>query len=151
MKKYIISAFALLTTGFTALAHGDMEFGPNGGRLVEFADAGGLHAEVTLKGNEFVVGLYDEKTKKAVPPQSHALTVTHGDRSNPQKLAVEKKDDGFVVPKPAGDDFWLILQVKPAGGKTKTARLHYEAKICGECNKAEWLCACGSDEPAKKK
>jgi hypothetical protein len=150
MRKYIISAFVLFIS-FTALAHEGVEIGPSGGRLIEFADAEGLHAEVTLKGDMFVVGLYDETNKKVVPAGDNTLVVTHGDRSNPQKLAVEKKADGFVVPKPPGDDFWLIIQVKPVGGKTKTARLHYEAKICEECNKPEWLCGCGGDEPAAKK
>lgn len=151
MKKHILSAIALIVTSAAALAHAELEFGPNGGRLVEFASADGLHAEVSLKGDKFVVGLYDEKAKKAVPVDAQTLSVTVGDRKNPTKVAVEKSKDGFTFEKPAGDDFWVIMQIrKSENAKARTARLHYEAKLCPECKKAEWLCACREEDEKKK-
>lgn len=151
MRKTILTTLVLLAASFGAFAHEGVELGPNKGRLVEFASAKGLHAEVTLQGDKFVVGLYDEKSKKPVAAGDHVLSVTTGDRSNPQKLEVEKAGDNFAFPKPAGDDFWLILQVREnAGAKARTARLHYEAKTCSGCNQPEWLCACGDEEKEKK-
>lgn len=152
MKKYILTALTALITSAAAYAHGEIEIGPNGGRLIEFASAEGLHAEVVLKGDKFIVGLYDEKAKKAVSVNAQTLNVTVGDRSNPKKVEVEKTKEGFSFEKPAGDDFWIIMQVRASeGAKARTGRLHYEAKACPECNKAEWLCACAEEKSEKKK
>lgn len=131
-----------------ALAHGDVELGPNGGRLVEFGEKNPLHAEVVLKDGSFVIGLYDEAAKKEVPIGEQEFSVT--ERNGGKKLAVEKKDGKWVVAKPAGKDFWLIFQLRDkAGAKARTGRLHYDETNCSECNNPEWLCKCEELKRAK--
>lgn len=149
----IASLLASLTFAFlsatTALAHGDVELGPNGGRLVEFGEKNPLHVEVVLKDGNFLVGLYDEAAKKEVPIAEQEFTVT--EKSTGKKVAVEKKDGKWVLAKPAGKDFWLIFQLRDkAGAKAKTGRLHYDETICPECSVQEWLCKCAELKRAKK-
>lgn len=156
MKKLITILLAALAA-FSARAaddhghsHGN-EFGPNGGRLVALAEGNPLHVEVVLnKEGKFVIGLFDEKTKKPVPVTTQTLVLTHKEKK--AKLTPELKDGKWVVAKPEGDDFWLIFQVKPAAdAKALVARLHYDAAICGGCNKPEWLCTCDHDHGDEKK
>jgi hypothetical protein len=143
MKTYVATILISLASSLSAFAHGALEFGPKGGRLLEFSAKSGLHAEVVLKNDKFLITLFDEKTKATVPAGDKVLSVISGDRNKPVKYTVDKEGDGYAIAKPAGDDFWLILQLREgSGGKAQTARLHYEAKLCGECKKPEWLCAC---------
>ncbi len=148
--KQFLAAFAIaLISTATALAHGEVELGPNGGRLVEFGEKNPLHAEVTLKDGNFVIGLYNEDTKKEVVATEQELTVTERDGS--KKLAPEKKDGKWSVAKPAGKDFWLILQLRDKpGAKAKTGRLHYDEAICPDCQAQEWLCKCTEMKKGKK-
>lgn len=143
-------ALALLAATGTALAHGDVELGPNGGRLVEFGEKNPLHAEVVLKDGQFVIGLYDEDAKKEVPLAEQELTAT--ERSSGKKLTVEKKDGKWTLAKPAGKDFWVILQLKDKpGAKAKTGRLHYDETNCPDCNSPEWICRCQELKKGKEK
>lgn len=145
----ILAALALaFVSAGTALAHGDVELGPNGGRLVEFGEKNPLHAEVTLKDGNLVIGLYDEDAKKEVPIAEQEITVT--ERGSGKKLTVEKKDGKWTLPKPAGKDFWLVFQLRDkAGAKAKTGRFHYDETNCPECSSPEWICKCA--ELKKKK
>lgn len=142
MKTKLTSLFITLTAGF-AFAHGDIEIGPNGGRILEFSKNETMHGELTVKGDKFHVALLDKDMKPAkIDKQS--LTATGGTREKPEKLAVEKDDRGFIVPL-VKEGQWIILQYKETpGAKPITARLEYDSKPCGECKKPEWLCACGS-------
>ena len=150
MNKHIIALLSSISLTVAAFGHGGVEIGPNGGRLVEFGEKAPLTAEISLKDDKFVIGLYDETAKKEVPVTAQILTVTHKEKN--AKLAPELKDGKWTVAKPAGDDFWLILQLKPdAKGKAQNGRLHYEAAICGECKSPEWLCKCPAEKGAKEK
>jgi hypothetical protein len=148
MKTTIISLFSSIVLAVSAFAHGDIDLGPNGGRLVEFRGHGSLHAEFVLKNDSFIVSLYDEKSKKEIPVTGQALTITH--KESGKELSAELKDGKWILTKPAGDDFWLILQLKENDTeKAKVGRLHYDGANCSGCNKAEWLCQC-SKEGEKK-
>lgn len=141
-------AFACLAVT-TLRAHGGVELGPNGGRLVEFGEKNPLHAEVVLKDGNFVIGLYDEEAKKEVALAEQELVVT--ERNSGKKLTVEKKDGKWVLAKPAAKDFWLILQLRDKpGAKARTGRLHYDETNCSECNNPEWICKCEELKRAKK-
>jgi hypothetical protein len=144
MKRIITSLFASLALVASALAHGGVELGPNGGRLVEFGDHNELHAEFVLKGDKFVVSLYDEGAKKEVPVKDQVLVVTH--KESNKKLTPELKDGKWTIAKPDGGDFWLILQLKDnAKAKAKNGRLHYDASICSKCKAQEWICKCEAE------
>ncbi len=150
MKNHITALLASLLLATAALAHGGIEFSPKGGRLVELAEGNPLHAEVSLtKEGKFVIGLYDAKTKKEVPVTTQTIVLTHKEKK--AKLTPELKDGKWVVAKPEGDDFWLIMQVK-TGEKEKAlnARLHYDGANCGGCNHPEWLCTCNHAEGDKE-
>lgn len=140
----------ILLTLITSLsfAHEGVELGPNKGRILEFSKNETMHGEVTVKGDKFHIALLD-KDMKPVALAEQTLTAITGDRSAPQKLAVEKDAKGFVVPVVKAGE-WLILQYKN-GPKAKavTARLEYNTSECDACKKAEWLCECKPDAEKK--
>jgi hypothetical protein len=142
MKTLLLALFSSLTLAHSVLAHGDIEIGPKGGRLVEFSNHQGVHAEVVLKEGQFFISLYDEKAKKEIPVTDQQIIITH--RESKEKLKPELKDGQWVVTKPEGDSFWLIIQLKEnAEAKAKNGRLHYNASHCAPCGQPEWLCKCG--------
>ncbi len=149
MKKLITALLALVATATAAFGHSAVPIGPNGGRLVPLGEGNSLNAEIVLKDGKFVIGLYDEKTKKEIPVTKETLALTHKEKK--AKLSPELKDGKWTVAKPEGDDFWLIMQFKEtAEAKAKNARLHYDAGICSGCKKGEWLCSCKDEEEEKK-
>jgi hypothetical protein len=145
MKTKLTTLLITLVTA-SAFGHGEIELGPNGGRILEFSKDETMHGEVTVKNGRFHIAVLD-KDMKPVKLDQQSLTATGGTREKPAKLAVERGATGFIVPL-VQDGQWLILQYKETpGAKAITARLEYDTKPCGECKKPEWLCACG----AKKK
>ena len=148
MKKRILTFTALLGLAFagqqSARAHSDAKIGPNGGRVLEFSKDQSLHGEVIEKDGMFHIALLD-KNMKPVAVEKQTLAATTGDRAKPEKLTVEIKDGKFVVPMQKGGDHWTIFQFRDtADAKPVTARLHYIAKACADCDKPDWLCACGT-------
>jgi hypothetical protein len=119
MKKKLTLMFLALTAGF-AFGHGDIELGPNKGRILEFSTNETMHGEVTEKDGKLHIAVLD----KAV------------------KVEITKVADGFTLPAPA-DGEWLIMQYKEtADAKAITARLNYNTKKCDPCGQPEWRCAC---------
>jgi hypothetical protein len=141
MKKTLTTLFLVLSASF-AFGHGDIELGPNKGRILEFSTNESMHGEVTLKDGKLHIAVLD-KDMKPVKVEAQSLTATAGTREKPAKLEVAKDEKGFTLPAPK-DGEWLIVQYKenPAA-KPITARLHYDTKVCGECKSPEWLCSCG--------
>lgn len=145
----------LMTTILTcalanSLAHQEITIGPNGGLMLDLSKDHSVQGEVTQKGNQFQIALFDKEMKPFAAGQQ-MLTATSGDRNKPEKLTVDKKDGKFIVPAQKGDDYWYIFQFRPtAEAKPVTARLHYQAAVCPECKKAEWLCDCVKKKDAKK-
>ena len=149
MKRILTTLLASLALAASALAHGDVELGPNGGRLVPFGEKNPLHAEVTLDGSNFVIGLYDEEAKKMIPAASQVLTITQKETN--KKLEPVLKDGKWTVAKPAGKDFWLIMTLKDdPKGKSRVGRLHYDETICPDCGAQEWVCRCSENKGKKK-
>lgn len=140
MKTKLIVLFALVTTSL--FAHMGVDLGPNGGRLLEFSKNESLHGEVISKDGKFHISLLD-KDLKPVVISSQTLTAVSGDRSNPEKLTVEVKDNRFLLPMLKGEEYIIILQVRSdAKAKPFTARLPYNAHNCDACDSPEWLCKC---------
>ena len=151
MKPALLHLAAVLTLSLSsAFGHSDNEIGPNGGRILDFSKNQSIHGEVTVKDGKFHVALLD-KDLKPLPIKEQSLTVTGGDRQKPEKLAVEKKGDYFVVPT-VKEGQWAIFQFREtASAKPVTARLEYDTKPCPECKNPEWLCKCASAKDEKKK
>jgi hypothetical protein len=148
MKTKLTALILALTASF-AFGHSNIELGPNGGRILEFSKDETMHGEVTVKDGKFHVALLD-KAMKPVALTEQTLTVTGGDRNKPEKFAVEKQGEHFVLPT-VKEGQWVIFQYRDTPkAKPITARFEYETKACGECKKEEWLCACGSKEDTKK-
>ena len=147
----ITAAIALaFASPLTLRAHSDVEIGPNGGRILEFSTDRTMLGEVIEKDGMFQIGLLD-KDMKPIAVDQQTLAATTGDRSKPEKLAVETKDGKFVVPVQKGGDHWTIFQFREtSGAKPVTARLHYIAQACFECSKPDWLCECGMKNKPKK-
>lgn len=148
MKKQLLTLLSSLALTTAAFAHGEVEIGPNGGRILEFSKNESMHGEVTVKDGKFQIAVLD-KDMKPVALEAQELTATSGDRAKPEKLTVEKKDGKFVVPT-VKEGEWIIFQYKETA-KTKpiTARLQYDTNACGECKKPEWLCICGTKDKKK--
>ena len=66
MKQNLLTILGILTLGASALAHGDVELGPHGGRILEFSKNESMHGEVILKANEFHIALLDKDMKAVV-------------------------------------------------------------------------------------
>ncbi|MBN8247440.1 MAG: hypothetical protein J0L84_08360 [Verrucomicrobia bacterium] len=149
MKTLLLRLIGAVALGVSALAHGDVELGPNGGRILEFSRNETMHGEVTLVNGVFHVALLD-KDMKPVDLKDQILVVTGGDRNHPEKPTVEKEGNHFVFPALKGDEYLLAFQFKEGpGAPTVTARMTYDATICSACKKAEWICGCASEEAGK--
>jgi len=145
MKTKLILLSLIASLSF---AHEGVELGPNKGRILEFSKNETMHGEVTVKGDQFHIALFD-KDMKPVALAEQTLIATTGERDKPVKLVVEKDAQGFVVPVVKAGD-WLILQYKDApNAKSVTARLEYNTSECEACKKAEWLCECKPDTEKK--
>ena len=147
MKAKLTTLILTLVTGF-AFGHGDIEIGPNNGRIVEFSKNESMHGEVTVKDGQLHIAILDKDMKPA-KMDKQSLTATGGMREKPEKLAVEKDASGFIVPL-VKEKQWLILQYKETpDAKAITARFEDETKPCPECKKGGWLCACGAKDKKK--
>lgn len=152
MKKQLLTLLSSLALTAAALAHGDVELGPSGGRILEFSKNETLHGEVILKGDMFHIAILD-KDLKPVALADQTLAATGGPTGKPEKLTVEKADGKFVVPVVKKGE-WLILQFKEnAKAKAITARMQYDTTICSACKAPEWICECdrNADKAEKKK
>lgn len=144
MKK-VLTALTLALTASFAFGHGDIELGPNKGRILEFSKNETMHGEVTEKDGKLHIALLD-KDMKPVKVDAQSLTATAGTRAKPVKLEVTNSESGFTIPLPGAGE-WLILQFKDGtDAKTITARLLYDTSNCAPCKSPEWRCACGDDE-----
>jgi len=149
MKKHILTLLSSLTITAAAFAHGDIELGPNGGRILEFSKNETMHGEVTLKDGKFVIALLD-KDRKPVALGEQTLTATGGPSTKAVKLTVEKAGEQFVIPAVKSGE-WLIVQFKEnAKAKAITARMQYDTANCDKCDSPEWICKCAANKAAKK-
>lgn len=149
MKSKLTLLILALSTGF-ALAHGGVELGPNGGRLLEFSKNESMHGEVTAKDGKFSVALLD-KDQKPVAVAAQSLTATTGTGAKPEKLTVEKTATGFALPI-VKEGQTVILQFRENDkAKPITARFKYDPSNCEECSNPEWLCKCAAEKPAADK
>ena len=96
MKKKLTALLLALTTA-VAFGHGDVEIGPNGGRILEFSKNETMHGEVTVKDGKFNIALLD-KDMKPVAVAAQTLTATGGTPKKPAKLEVTKTETGFSEP-----------------------------------------------------
>jgi hypothetical protein len=150
MKKHILTLLSSLALAATAFAHGDIEIGPNGGRILEFSKNQTVHGEIIVKGGKFQIAVLD-KDRKPVALGEQTLTASGGPTGKAEKLAVEKSGDCFVLPLLKSGD-WLIVQFKEnAKAKAFTARLQYDTNACPQCKGPEWLCKCAAEESKKPK
>ncbi|MES2474456.1 MAG: hypothetical protein V4640_01655 [Verrucomicrobiota bacterium] len=142
MKTKLTTILFALTAGL-AFGHGDIEIGPNKGRILEFSTNESMHGELTEKDGKLHIAVLD-KDMKPVKVEAQSLTATGGTRDKPVKLEVTKSESGFTIAAPKNGE-WLIIQYKESDtAKPITARMEYDAKKCGTCENVEWLCSCGA-------
>jgi len=159
MKKYLSTLLCGLLLNAAALAHGDVELGPNGGRILEFSKNESMHGEGVVKDGNFHIALLDKGLLPVVLGEQE-LTATSGDRAKPEKLVVEKKAGEFVVPVVKAGEFvvpvvkageWVVFQFREsAKAKPITARMQYDLTVCGGCKEPEWICKCAANEAKAK-
>ena len=148
MKTHILALLSSLAITASALAHGDVELGPNGGRILEFSKNETMHGEVTLQDGKFRIAVLD-KDMKPVKLAAQTLTASGGPSGKAAKLEVAKEGEQFVIPAVKPGE-WLILQYKDdAKAKAVTARVQYDTTICEKCNAQEWICKCAANKAKK--
>lgn len=142
MKTKLTALIIALTASF-AFGHGEVELGPNKGRIVEFSKDESMHGELSAKDGKLHIALLD-KEMKPVKVDAQSLTATGGTREKPVKLEVIKDEKGFTIVAPQNGE-WLILQYKEtSSAKSITARVHYDVGKCASCTNPEWLCTCSA-------
>ncbi len=140
MKTRLTTILLALTASF-AFGHGEIELGPNKGRILEFSTNETMHGEVTEKDGKLQIAVLD-KDMKPVKVEAQSVTATAGTREKPVKLEVSKSETGFTIPAPTEGE-WIIVQYKDSdAAKAITARMHYNVKKCDPCGQPEWRCAC---------
>ena len=149
MKTHILTLLGSLAITASVLAHGDIELGPNGGRILEFSKNETMHGEVTMQDGKFRIAVLD-KDMKPVKLAAQTLTASGGPTGKAAKLEVAKEGEQFVIPAVKSGE-WLIVQYKDdAKAKAITARMEYDLTICSECKVAEWVCKCSANKEKKK-
>ena len=149
MKTNILALLSSLAITASALAHGEVELGPNGGRILEFSKNESMFGEVTVKDGKFQIAVLD-KAMKPVTLGEQTLTANGGPSGKAAKLEVTKDGEHFTIPAVKPGE-WLILQYKDnAKAKAVTARLEYNTSKCDACGAAEWVCKCSADKAKKK-
>ena len=149
MKTHILALLSSLAITAAAFAHGEVELGPNGGRLLEFSKDESMNGEVTVKDGKFIIALLD-KAQKPVALADQTITASGGPNGKVVKLEVTKADGKFVIPAVKPGE-WLILQFKAdAKAKAVTARLEYNTANCDKCSSPEWICKCAANKAGKK-
>jgi hypothetical protein len=149
MKLPQLTAFLLALAAASSVAH-DIELGPNGGRILEFSKDESMHGEVTEKAGNFHIVLLD-KDLKPLAPKDQVITVTTGDRNNPEKLSVTREGDHFVVPAGKTGQLLIFQYRENPQARPVTDRFEFDTAPCEECKKPEWLCACTPPAPEKVK
>lgn len=148
MKKHILALLGSLAITAVAIAHGGIEIGPNGGRILEFSKDETMHGELTVKDGKFRIAVLD-KEMKPVKLDAQTLTATGGPSGKAEKLEVTKDGDAFVIPTVKHNE-WLIVRFSvDAKAKAITARIQYDTTVCDPCKNQEWLCKCPA--PGAKK
>src|SRR6188508_2174919 len=85
MKTRLLTFLTTLALSVVTYAHGDVEIGPNGGRVLDFSKNETMHGELSEKNGKLQIEILD-KDLKPVALAEQELTATSGDRSNPEKL-----------------------------------------------------------------
>jgi hypothetical protein len=150
MKKQILTLLSSLAITAAAFAHGDVEIGPNGGRILEFSKDESMHGEVTVKDGKFVIALLD-KAMKPVALAEQVLTANGGPTGKAEKLTVEKAGDKFIIPTVKSGEWFIVQFRENAKAKPVTARLQYDMNPCPKCKGPEWLCHCAEEDSKAKK
>ncbi|MCB1096663.1 MAG: hypothetical protein KDN22_13885 [Verrucomicrobiae bacterium] len=161
--KIATSILTVLTLGFYAFQpalagekdhddhdHGKIVAGPNGGRVITEVEP---HLEFLVNKDRTVkITALDDHNKPAkIGDQS--VSIIAGERSKPTKLAFTVKDGVLVsdVALPAGNDFPVVLQIKPGKkGKIVTAKFNVNLNDCPTCKNKEYACTCEHGDDEKK-
>ena len=160
--KIATSILTVLTVGFyafhPALAeekdhdhdHAKIVAGPNGGRVITEVEP---HLEFLVNKDRTVkiTALDDHNKPTKIADQS--VSIVAGKRSKPTKLAFTVKDGALVSDGalPAGNDFPVVLQIKPTKkGKKVTAKFNVDLNDCPTCKYKEYACTCEHSHDEKK-
>lgn len=122
--------------------HAEKIAGPNGGRVFTSVEP---HLEflVTEDRKVKITALDDHNKPIAIAEQS--VRVTGGDRSNPTRLSFAKEGTVLVSDAafPAGNDFPVVVQIKPSGdAKSVMEKFNLNLVDCPTCDYLEYACTC---------
>ena len=93
--------------------HDKAEAGPNGGKVIHEVEP---HLEFFVTEDRKVQITALGEDGKAIPIGEQTVRITGGSRSNPTRMTLEKKGKVLVsdIAFPEGNDFPVVLQIKPA-------------------------------------
>lgn len=121
--------------------------GPNKGRILAQLEP---HAEFFVTAERKVrLTFVDDSGKPIAIPEGFTATLATGDRSAPTILQFAKEGEGAAATLlsttalPEGATMPAILRAKrEAGAQSVTIRFQLNLARCGECERAEYACAC---------
>lgn len=121
--------------------------GPNNGRILTELKP---HAEFFVTAERKVrLTFVDDSGKPVAIPEGFTATLITGDRASPTTLQFAKEGEGAAATLlsttvlPEGTNIPAILRAKPdAGAQPVTIRFQLNLAKCGECDRAEYACAC---------
>lgn len=148
-NRILALAAALLATSTLPAAddghghsHQQNVAGPHGGRLLT---AGLPHAEFFVMPDRKVQITFVGDDGQAIAPASQVVTVTTGERSAPVKMTFAKVGNSLVSdqPVPAGNNFPVVVQIKPEpDAKATIEKFYLNLTKCPTCQFAEYACIC---------
>jgi hypothetical protein len=116
--------------------------GPKGGRILTEAAP---HAEFFVDANRNVIVSFYDADLKPLAPDVQVVTATAETPSGKVKLEFAAKAGALVstTPLPEGEGYRVVVQIRAAvGGKPANYRVDFHDEVCGECQRAEYACAC---------
>ena len=140
-------AFAADGHNHAGHSHAAKITGPNKGRILTELEP---HAEFFVTAERKVrLTFVDDAGKPVAIPEGFAATLVTGDRAAPTTLQFAKDGEGAsatllsTTALPEGTNNPAILRAKPdAGAQPVTIRFQLNLAKCGECDRAEYACAC---------
>lgn len=122
--------------------------GPNNGRMIMKVEP---HAEFFVTKDRKVQITFVNDDGKKVPVGKQKVTIICGDRSNPTKLKMEKKNGVLISTNtlPAGNDYPTVVSIKVTpDAKTMREKFNLNMSNCPTCDFKEYNCTCdhGAEE-----
>ena len=120
--------------------------GPNNGKMIIEVEP---HAEFFVTKDKKVQITFVDDAGKMVPVKDQTVSIICGNRANPTKMKMEKKDGMLISTNalPEGNDYPTVVIIK-ASPEAKSVRAKFNLNLsdCPTCDFQEYACICAHGE-----